>query len=98
MKGGRFFAKKNQVDDRDSDYDRAYRRLLESFEKLTERIKRRNGDNRRSRKVRQDSCFRCGEGRNQWSERKRYQFNDYEFCKENFGKRKYTGNHDQRNR
>ena len=24
--------------------------------------------------------------------------NDYEFCKENFGKRKYTGNHDQRNR
>ena len=29
MKGGRFFAKKNQVDDRDSDYDRAYRRLLE---------------------------------------------------------------------
>lgn len=38
------------------------------------------------------------EGRNQWSERKRYQFNDYEFCKENFGKRKYTGNHDQRNR
>ena len=57
MKGGRFFAKKNQVDDRDSDYDRAYRRLLESFEKLTERIKRRNGDNRRSRKVRRDSCF-----------------------------------------
>ena len=40
--GRSFFAKKNQVDDRDSDYDRAYRRLLESFEKLTERIKRRN--------------------------------------------------------
>ena len=45
MKGGRFFAKKNQVDDRNPDYDRAYRRLLESFEKLTERIKRRNGKN-----------------------------------------------------
>ena len=37
-------------------------------------------------------------GTDSWSERKRYQFNDYEFCKENFGKRKYTGNHDQRNR
>lgn len=39
MKGGRFFAKKNQVDDRDSDYDRAYRRLLESFENLQKELK-----------------------------------------------------------
>ena len=49
----------NQVDDRDSDYDRAYRRLLESFEKLTERIKRRNRRQSEKLKVRQDSCFRC---------------------------------------